>query len=79
MFNTLMIASARSLNFRDGTVINRFITTLNNIWRDRDSDYNAAYYIDAKFLETEDGERISMRQWYERKMSEMQEIDVEEL
>lgn len=79
MFNTLMIASARSLNFRDGTVINRFIATLNQIWRDRDSDYNAVYYVDAKFLETEDGERISMRQWYDRKMSEMQEIDVEEL
>ena len=74
-----MIASARSLNFRDGTVINRFIMTLNNIWRDRDSDYNAAYYVYTKCLETEDGERISMRQWYERKVADVQEIDVEEL
>ena len=79
MFNTLMIASARSLNFRDGTVINRFIATLNQIWRDRDTDYNAAYYIDAKFLETEDGERINMREWYNRKMLKYKKIDVEEL
>jgi hypothetical protein len=79
MYNTLMIASTRSLNFRDGTVISRFIGTLNQIWRDRDSDYTATYYADAKFLETEDGERISMREWYNRRMSEVQAIDVEEL
>ena len=79
MYNTLMIASTRSLNFRDGTVISRFIGTLNQIWHDRDSDYTATYYADAKFLETADGERISMREWYNRRMSEVQAIDVEEL
>lgn len=79
MYNTLMVASTRSLNFRDGTVINKFINMLNQIWYERDSDYTATYYADTKFLETEDGERINMREWYNRRMSEVQAIDVEEL
>ena len=66
IYNNLCVSSLSSLNFRDGTVINRF---LNDLDQQMEYDYeNGTEAIrtlcTGKCLEDKEGNRISLRDWY---------------
>lgn len=70
MFNNLAIASTRSINFRDGAVMNRWLDTLSNNHMD---NYNSIDLYDIKCLEDEDHNLHSIRELY---MSEAPEVEL---
>ena len=73
LFNNLAIASTRSINFRDGTVMNRWIQFLkDNIM----NDYTYISAWDIKCLEDEDGNLHSIREIY---MQEPPTVEVQDL
>lgn len=66
IYNNLCVSSLSSLNFRDGTVINRFLTDLNQqIEYDYENGNDTIRNIcTSKCLEDKQGNRISIRDWY---------------
>ena len=66
IYNNLCVSSLSSLNFRDGTVINRFLTDLNQqIEYDYENgDDTIRNICTSKCLEDKQGNRISIRDWY---------------
>lgn len=61
MFNNLAIASTRSINFRDGAVMNRWLDTLSTNHID---NYNRIDLYDIKCLEDENHNMHSIRELY---------------
>lgn len=70
MFNNLAIASTRSINFRDGAVMNRWLDTLSSNHTD---NYSNIDLYDIKCLEDEDHNLHSIRELY---MSEAREVEL---
>ena len=70
LFNNLAIASTRSINFRDGAVMNRWLDTLSN---NHMENYNSIDLYDIKCLEDEDHNLHSIRELY---MSEAREVEL---
>ena len=66
IYNNLCVSSLSSLNFRDGTVINRFLTDLNQqIEYDYENgDDTIRNICTTKCLEDKQGNRLSIRDWY---------------
>ena len=66
IYNNLCVSSLSSLNFRDGTVINRFLTDLNQqIEYDYENgDDTMRNICTTKCLEDKQGNRLSIRDWY---------------
>lgn len=70
MFNNLATASTRSINFRDGAVMNRWLDTLSNNHMD---NYSSIDLYDIKCIEDEDHNLHSIRELY---MSEAREVEL---
>lgn len=70
LFNNLAIASTRSINFRDGAVMNRWLDTLSKNHMD---NYNSIDLYDIKCLEDEDHNLHNIRELY---MSEAREVEL---
>lgn len=80
IFNNLAIASTKSLNFRDGAVINRFRDWLNNLADDSQYGYDAERIRNAKCLIDEEGNAHSIKEIYLNvQPTEAQPIDVQDL
>lgn len=80
IFNNLAIASTKSLNFRDGAVINRFRDWLNNLVDDSQYGYDAERIRNAKCLIDEEGNAHSIKEIYlDVPPTEAQPIDVQDL
>lgn len=85
MFNNLALASTRSINFRDGAVINRWKETLLHDADRYYQNYSSRQVLDSKCLEDENGNSYSIYELYinpprnNETANEPREIDVEEL
>ena len=80
IFSNLAIASTKSLNFRDGAVINRFRDWLNNLADDSQYGYDAERIRNAKCLIDAEGNAHSIKEIYLNGSStEAQSIDVQDL
>ena len=80
IFSNLAIASTKSLNFRDGAVINRFRDWLNNLADDSQYGYDAERIRNAKCLIDAEGNAHSIKEIYLNGSStEAQPIDVQDL
>lgn len=75
LFMNLALASTRSINFRDGAVINRWTSALE---MDNNRRWDGISVLDTKCLEDEDGNKYSIREIYVNP-SPITDIDVEEL
>lgn len=75
MFNNLAIASTRSINFRDGAVMNRWLDTLLN---NHIENYTHISLYDIKCLEDEDHNLHSIRELYMNKAREVELHDARE-
>lgn len=66
IYNNLCVSSLSSLNFRDGTVINRFLNDLDDQMENDYENGNEAIrtLCTGKCLEDKQGNRISLREWY---------------
>ena len=73
LFNNLAIASTRSINFRDGAVMNRWLDTLSNYHAD---NYSTISLYDIKCLEDEDHNLHSIRELY---METAPELELNEI
>ena len=87
-YNSVASASTASINFKDGTVMNRWFEKLQYIHDNWQRGYNeSVLYKNLQCLETEDGSRYSMYDIYTAKVLENEEaqvadaidLDVEEL
>lgn len=87
-YNSVASASTASINFKDGTVMNRWFEHLQYIHQNWQRGYTeSVLYKDLQCLETEDGSRYSMYDIYTAKVLENKdaqiadaiELDVEEL
>ena len=80
IFSNLAIASTKSLNFRDGAVINRFRDWLNNLADDSQYGYDAERIRNAKCLIDAEGNAHSIKEIYlDAPSTEAQPIDVQDL
>lgn len=80
IFNNLAIASTKSLNFRDGAVINRFRDWLNNLADNSQYGYDTERIRNAKCLIDAEGNAHSIKEIYLNGSStEAQSIDVQDL
>lgn len=88
LFNNLALASVKSINFRDGAVINRWKDTLLAYSETYNSNYTSKLLMDIKCLIDEDGKSYSFRDIYfnnneeqdeEQDEEQIQELDVEDL
>jgi hypothetical protein len=77
IFNNLALASTKSINFRDGTVMNRWRNSLYEY--SQDNGYTASCLLNSKCLEDEDGNRLSIREVYLNPVTEAGELEVEDL
>lgn len=77
MFNTIALASAKSINFRDGAVINRWKDTLME-WS-RNNGYAMQEYFNIKCLEDEDGNRHSIKEIYLTPPEDAPELEVRDV
>lgn len=74
LFNNIALASTKSINFRDGAVINRWLGELRN-WADS-NNYYAQLFLSTDFLEDAEGKRHSLRELY---LDAGTELEVEDL
>lgn len=74
LFNNIALASTKSINFRDGAVINRWKSLLDSAIHQ--SNYTTNLLLDSKCLIDEDGNKHSIREVY---MQVAGTIEVEEL
>lgn len=81
IFNNLAIASTKSLNFRDGAVINRFKEWLNKLAENPRYNYDIDYIKSIKCLIDEEDNAHSIKEIYfnEKPAEEVQIIDVQDL
>lgn len=89
VYNSIASASTSSINFKDGTVMNRWFEHLQYVHDNYQRGYTeAVLYKDVQCLETEDGNRYSMYDIYTNKvldsreepvLADVTELDVEEL
>lgn len=80
IFNNLAIASTKSLNFRDGAVINHFRDWLNQVADDANCGYDINCIRNAKCLIDEEGNAHSIKEIYlGGTTTEVQTIDVQDL
>ena len=88
VYNSVASASTTSINFKDGTVMNRWFENLQYIYTNYDRSYDAQIlYKSVQCIETSDGSRYSMYDIYtakvlentEAQVSDATELDVEEL
>lgn len=83
MYISTAIASTKSINFRDGAVMNRWRDTMINWFSEFDSNYTANQMLCVKCLEDEDGNILSFEDVYIRPNREPQpepvELEVQEL
>ena len=80
IFSNLAIASTKSLNFRDGAVINRFRDWLNSLVDDSQYGYDTERVRNAKCLIDAEGNAHSIKEIYlDAPSTEAQPIDVQDL
>lgn len=80
IFNNLAIASTKSLNFRDGAVINRFRDWLNSLKDETQYGYDIERIRNAKCLIDAEGNAHSIKEIYlDVPPTEVQPIDVQDL
>ena len=80
IFSNLAIASTKSLNFRDGAVINRFRDWLNSLVDDSQYGYDTERVRNAKCLIDAEGNAHSIKEIYlDTPPTEAQPIDVQDL
>ena len=79
MFNNLLLASTKSINFKDGVVMGRWKEAVNNCCRDYNSNYDAMMFAETKCLQTEDGKFYSLKDIYITKVLEQQEPETIEV
>jgi hypothetical protein len=81
MFVNTMIASTKSINFRDGAVMNRWRDSMASWFNDYNSSYTAIQIMTTKCLQDEDGNLLSLEEAYikPRIESEPIELEVQEL
>ena len=80
IFSNLAIASTKSLNFRDGAVINRFRDWLNSLVDDSQYGYDTERIRNAKCLIDAEGNAHSIKEIYlDTPSTEAQPIDVQDL
>lgn len=73
LFNNIALASTRSINFRDGTVINRWIEDLRAM--QNSSNWTRQQLLDTKMLIDETGEMHSIKELY---LQPVRDIEVQE-
>lgn len=81
MFNTLALASTRSINFRDGAVINRWKEYLVRAWNEYNMNYSYKMLLESKCLVDAEGVRYSIYELYldSDRDTDAIELDVEDL
>jgi hypothetical protein len=70
MFTNVAIAAARSINFKDGAVMNRWLGDLINVFSN-----STHYLLDMKCLE-KDGEIYSLKQWLNNNFETTETINI---
>lgn len=76
MFNNTAIASTKSINFRDGAVMNRWKDNLVNWFHYYNQNYEGTQILDSKCLEDLDGKLHSLAELY-MNIQETEPIDLE--
>ena len=84
IYNNLMLASTKSINFKDGTVIGRWKSTINNAVRDWANNYEYNQLVKCKCLVDSEGNKYSIKDVYIDRVTqptteEAQVLDVEEV
>jgi hypothetical protein len=77
MFVNTMIASTKSINFRDGAVMNRWRDSLVSWFNDYNSSYTANQMLTIKCLQDEEGNLLTLEEAYIKPRTEAEPIELE--
>lgn len=77
MFVNTMIASTKSVNFRDGAVMNRWRDTIADWFNDYNSSYTANQMMTIKCLQDEEGNLLSLEEAYIKPRTEVEAVELE--
>ena len=81
LFVNTLLASTKSVNFRDGTVMNRWRDSMVHWFEDYNANYTASQMISIKCLQDEEGNLLSLEEAYIKPRTEVvaTELEVQEL
>lgn len=77
MFVNTALASTKSINFRDGAVMNRWRDTLADWFDSYNSNYNASQMLSIKCLQDEEGNLLTLEEVYIKPKTEVEAIELE--